>query len=328
MKLSQIKLVMALMILLFEGCKNDDPAPDQSAELIGNWEVVTFVATGCNNPDDNYNETCTSNCEILVATATTLTIDGAGPYPYTTDGNSMTIDFGGDTFVITYSIAGEILTFSAQDSPADGGCKNVSTYKKYDNTVEDLDGNIYKTVFIGNQEWMEGNLKTKRYSDGSPIPNVIQASDWVNLSNGAYCDYNNEQGNVGSYGRFYNAYAVSDSRNVCPSGWHVPSLAEWDILIDNLGGENVAGGKMKSKGTVEEGSGEWHSPNTGATNSSGFTALPGGSRFDAGDFRDLHSFGNWRTSDGWTITLQDTKANVQRFYNYQTNGTSVRCMKN
>ena len=93
MKTSKSIFLIVITILVFEACNEDDPAPDQSAELIGSWENVSFVATGCADPADNYNETCTSDCEILVITATTLTFDGEGPYSYTTNGNSMTINF-------------------------------------------------------------------------------------------------------------------------------------------------------------------------------------------------------------------------------------------
>lgn len=324
-----IKVIIAVtsLFLLLNGCKKDDPAPNQAAELVGTWEAVRFVASDCTDPADNENTLCTSNCEILVITATTLTSDGEGPYTYTTSGNSLTINFGGDLETVKFAISGAELTFTHQDSPADGNCKSVSTYKKYDNTVTDKDGNVYKTIFIGTQEWMKENLKTKHYSDGSEIPNVTQAADWVNLSTGAYCDYNNEPSNVATYGRLYNWYTVVDPRNVCPSGWHVPSLDEGNILLDELGGEDIAGGKMKSTGILQNGDGLWNSPNAGATNVSGFTGLPAGTRFDAGDFRDLHSFGHWRTSDGLTLRLQDSHAMVEKFNFNATNGSSVRCVK-
>ena len=155
----------------------------------------------------------------------------------------------------------------------------------------------------------------------------MQTLDWVNLSSGAYCDFDNTTNNVATYGRLYNWYAVADNRNVCPKGWHVPSLSEWDVMINTLGGENIAGGKMKAVGILQNGDGLWNSPNTGATNSSGFTGLPGGTRFDAGDFRDLNSFGHWRASDGLTIRLRNTHAMVEKFFFYANNGTCVRCIK-
>jgi len=313
-------LVFIWVIILFEGCKKDDPAPN-AALLKGVWEEVSFVASGCTDPNDNENYNCTSGCEILVITPNTLTIEG-DEYDYTVSGNKITISLGGDTEIVTFDVTETTLTITSQDSPADGNCKNVSTYKRYDNTVTDIDGNVYNTVFIGTQEWMQENLKTTHYSDGSAIPNVTQASDWVNLSTGAYCNFDNNVNNVAIYGRLYNGYAVTDSRNVCPSGWHVPSLDDVDILIDKLGGENVAGGKMKSTTAL------WTEPSIGATNESWFTGLPAGTRFDAGDFRDLLSFAHWRTTSGWSIRLQHNHTMVEKFYFYTINGTSVRCVKN
>jgi uncharacterized protein (TIGR02145 family) len=155
-------------------------------------------------------------------------------------------------------------------------------------TVTDIDGNVYKTVTIGTQVWMAENLKVTHYRNAKnlkvihnpddAIPNVTDGATWMSLTTGAYCDYNNDVNNAATYGRLYNWYAVTDSRNIAPVGWHVPTDAEWQTLIDYLGGDAVAGGKMKEAGFAH-----WSSPNTGATNESGFTALPGGSRL-GGDY--------------------------------------------
>ncbi len=127
-------------------------------------------------------------------------------------------------------------------------------------TVSDIEGNTYKTIKIGTQTWMAENLKTTKYKDGSEIPNIT--------NNG---DYDNNPANSETYGRLYNWYTVDDDKGVCPEGWHVPDDAEYTVLTDYLGGESVAGGKMKETGTEH-----WNSPNTGATNESGFTGLPRG----------------------------------------------------
>ena len=317
-------------MLCLEGCNTDEQSPGPS--LVGIWEAVSSVVTDCTEAANNSNTTCTNACEKLDATSNTILFDGEGPYAYTTKGNSITINFIGVETVVTYSISGETLTFAFQDSPADGGCKYVNTYKKYDNSVTDIDDNVYNTIFIGTQEWMKENLKTKHYRDGSEIPNVTQTSDWVNLSSGAYCDYENNPDNVATYGRLYNGYSVTDPRNVCPDGWHIPALYEWDLLINNLGGETIAGGKMKSIGTLQNGDGLWYAPNTGATNSSKFTGLPAGTRFDVGDFRDLHSFASWFSSDSgfgstWSIRLQDSHTMVEKFNNYSRIGHACRCVK-
>ena len=138
-------------------------------------------------------------------------------------------------------------------------------------TVTDIDGNVYKTVKIGEQWWMMENLKVTHYRSGDPIPNVTNIPEWISLTTGAYCNYDYDEGNVETYGRLYNWYAVNDRRNIAPAGWHVASWDEWIELINYLGGVNVAGGKMKVPGTYY-----WRSPNEGATNESGFSGLPGG----------------------------------------------------
>ncbi len=139
-------------------------------------------------------------------------------------------------------------------------------------TMTDQDGNTYKTITIGTQTWMAENLKTTKYRNGDPIPNVTDISEWYHLTTGAYCDYINTPGSDVTYGKLYNWHTVADSRNIAPTGWHVPSDAEWAILIEYLGGSDVAGGKLKETGTTH-----WYNPTTEATNESGFTGLPGGS---------------------------------------------------
>ena len=135
------------------------------------------------------------------------------------------------------------------------------------------DGKTYKTIIIGGQEWMAENLKETKYRDGSAIPDVTNNTAWIGLSTGARCAYDNNETTANTYGYLYNWFAVNDSRNIAPAGWHVPTHAEWTTLIDYLGGLAAAGGKLKETGTSH-----WASPNTGATDESHFTALPAGHR--------------------------------------------------
>jgi uncharacterized protein (TIGR02145 family) len=194
--------------------------------------------------------------------------------------------------------------------------------------ISDIDGNMYKTVKIGNQVWLAENLKVTHYRNGDPIPNVTQNSEWTYRSTGAFCAYNNQGSNAEIYGYLYNWHAVNDSRNIAPFGWHVPNVYEWRILGDYLGGDNVAGGKMKETGTSH-----WPYPNMEATNESGFTALPGGERAYSGKFYMMGQEGYFCTS---TITeflqpyirrlywdsseLIDDITSVQR-------GHSIRCVR-
>ena len=146
-------------------------------------------------------------------------------------------------------------------------------------SVTDIEGHAYKTIVIGTQEWMAENLKTAAYSNGDPIQPVTEVWSWSQLTTGAWCDYRNDPDFSRVYGKLYNFYAVTDVRNVCPAGWHVPAHDEWIVLQDYLGGWEIAGGKLKERGTVH-----WRDPNTGATNESGFTALPAPFRFESGNF--------------------------------------------
>lgn len=156
-------------------------------------------------------------------------------------------------------------------------------------TCVDIDGNIYDTVIIGTQTWMAENLKVTHYRNGDPIPTGHTNCQWEGLSTDAFTVYpwdasQNTCGDdcnsdcEGVYGNLYNWYAVDDSREVCPESWHVPSDEEWTVLTDYLGGESIAGGKMKATGTIEGGDGLWYSPNFGANDEVGFAALPGGWR--------------------------------------------------
>lgn len=157
--------------------------------------------------------------------------------------------------------------FSCEKNPTENKSK-IET-----GTVTDIDGNTYRTIKIGNQWWMAENLKVTHYRNGDVIPNVTNNSEWTSLINGAYCNYANDSSIAATYGRLYNWIAVIDNRNIAPEGWHVPQYEEWQTLVDYLGGSDVAGGKMKEAGTTH-----WVSPNENATNSSGFSALPGGYR--------------------------------------------------
>lgn len=210
----------------------------------------------------------------------------------------------------------------------------TNSCKKDDNsdgsTVKDIDGNVYDTVRIGTQVWMVENLKTTKYNDGTSIPLVTDDTEWENLGTPGYCWFNNDAATYKSaYGALYNWYSVNTGK-LCPTGWHVPTDAEWTILIDYLGGEGVAGGKMKEAGLTH-----WPTPNTGATNSSGFTALPGGCRGDD-NFSETFRALFWSSSQcdattAWYRSLYFNYESIDRGYydfgGYKHNGFSVRCVK-
>ncbi|MFZ5431185.1 MAG: fibrobacter succinogenes major paralogous domain-containing protein [Bacteroidota bacterium] len=252
---------------------------------------------------------------------------------------------------------GLILGFSCSKEDAEN--QNDITY----GTVKDIDGNVYKTITIDfssggsaglkstsatTQTWMVENLKTKRYSNGDLIetttsttlytdnasdPEIFYQYQWAYAGNESIAD---------TYGRLYTWMTVMDSRNVCPEGWHVPTKAEWSQLAEYLGGKFVddheghgywsaVGGKLKEAGTTH-----WESPNTGAKNTIGFTALPGGYSFSGSNFSHISKHGEWWSSTedlnrwyrwAWTYTLGSQTAQLWVNTRRLNSGLSVRCIK-
>ena len=183
-------------------------------------------------------------------------------------------------------------------------------------------------ITIGNQTWSSKNLDIATYRNGDPIPEVQDKTAWANLNTGAWCYYANNTSNGIIYGKLYNWYAVNDPRGLAPIGFHIPSDAEWTTLTTYLGGEPIAGGKMKEAGTSH-----WLSPNTGATNSSGFAGLPGGLRDGNVNFHEIGAFGGWWSSlgnsqgDAWARGLSSVDGIVLAGETDKIKGFSVRCVK-
>lgn len=210
-------------------------------------------------------------------------------------------------------------------------CNNDKTPTKLEfeeSTVTDIDENSYKTVKIGNQWWMTENLKVTHYRNGDAIPIVYDTSEWAYISTGAYCNYDNNENNVTIYGLLYNWYSVEDSRNIAPAGWHVPSLAEWETLIDYLGGISKAGGKIKGTNTTY-----WQNPNTNATNESGLSVLPGGYRSDNGffDWIGIHAFfwssEEYNNHSALGHYLSHYSGECNKAFENKSAGFSIRCVK-
>jgi uncharacterized protein (TIGR02145 family) len=246
--------------------------------------------------------------------------NGSGSLTYTITGTPSTS--GAATFVLKIGEKACSLISTVNLAPTSGFGPNIN----------DNDGNTYKTVYIGTQQWMAENLKTAKYNDGTGIPNVTENTQWTNLTTGAYAYYNNDTANNAKYGKLYNWYAVSPTtngnKNVCPTGWHVPTDAEWTVLTDYLGGLSVAGGKMKEVGTTS-----WNSPNIQATNSSLFTGLPGGFRYGNGYYFTINYNGNWwsssesNTSNVWYRSLYSFSGNAVSYDVGKEDGLSVRCLR-
>lgn len=212
-------------------------------------------------------------------------------------------------------------------------------------TISDIDGNVYNTIAIGNQCWTKENVRVTKYNDGTSIPldnsggtsGSSTGQTWGSRTTGARTIYAHSQSNLTTYGYLYNWYAArgiatsgyTSYKNLCPTGWHVPSDGEWTTLTTHLGGASVAGGKMKSTGTTL-----WISPNTEATNESGFTLLPGGYRFNDGSFNIIRNFAVfWSATENdndnaWNRYLYNNFGNVNRDNNVDKSvGASVRCLR-
>jgi uncharacterized protein (TIGR02145 family) len=255
---------------------------------------------------------------------------------------------GSGTYTIIGTTATDITTFSDT-----GLTTNTNyTYRVYSNNAGGNSVNYSNEVTlaatvnvvplpitIGTQIWQNANLNVTTYRDGTPIPEVTDQSQWVNLTTGAWCHYNNTNANGTTYGKLYNGYALlgihdtdpsTPNKILAPQGWHIPSVSEWGTLYTFLGGESIAGGKMKSTGTTL-----WLSPNTGATNSSGFTGLPGGNRSYNGVFGSLGISSSWWSSSVYTLSPESLYLSLVTYSNStatsgasnQKLGTYVRCIK-
>ncbi len=195
-------------------------------------------------------------------------------------------------------------------------------------TVKDADSNVYYTVAIGKQLWLKENLRATHYRDGNEIHKITDNKAWGATITGAYCNYNNDTSITKEYGYLYNYYAVKDGRGICPEGWHVPSEADWDALIEYIGDKSIVGGALKESDTIH-----WLDPNAGADNSTGFTAVPGGYRSDAGIFGGINKSNYmWSSTDfsgvsTWGRVLSYANNAINRSNFSKSYGFTVRCVK-
>ena len=203
--------------------------------------------------------------------------------------------------------------------------KNETTVTT-DTRIKDGDGNVYDTVRIGAQVWLTENLKTTSYRNGDDIDEVSDSVQWSSTYTPAFCTYKNDSTYINEYGELYNWFAVHESRELCPTGYHIPADSEWTALINYLG--TNAGGKLKETGLMH-----WVSPNAGASDSSGFHALPGGDRYRTGEYNWDGKYGHWWAADtslpgqARIIRLDYNGPNVYRTDRDKRDGYSVRCLK-
>lgn len=298
-----------------------------------NWANGPFFVKTETDPNGGNNYTITNTSQLLSVPYALY----AAKAP---DQQQLTVSFTGDTlflqnggFVIIPGISSANIPISSHSC----GATNVHNPAKTYGSLTDQDGNVYKTIVIGNQEWMAENLKTSVYRNGNPIDNVIDISQWDNLSTGAWCYYENNSQNECPYGKLYNWFAVSDPRNLCPIGWHVPTDGEWTALINYLdpnanGGFNIpnlSGGKMKSTGSQF-----WMDPNQNATNESGFSGIQGGRLISGGSgaFSNFNVGFWWTSTEGnafnaWNRYIYYNSGSVQLGNYMKGDGFSVRCLR-
>lgn len=317
-KLTLLKLALSfLMLSLLNSCfLVDEPVVDEPEVKLGVREVssksTTYFACyeneteGLSKDNDYFWQTwhdCLTCAEIGYTEA------GNDGVWYTSAGYQYSGEFG-----------------SWPESSYNGGNNNIV----YGTFTDPISSYTYKTVKIGTQTWFAENLRATKYNDGTSIPNVTEQNTWKNLTTPAYCWYNNDQATYGNiYGALYNWYTVNTGK-LCPTGWHVPTDFEWSILTAYLDGDNFAGSKMKEAGTTH-----WNSPNNGATNESGFTALPGGDRLSNDEsFVNLSKSAYYwsstsaSTSDAWYRYLNYNYTSCDGLNNFKEIGISVRCLKN
>ncbi len=338
-----------------------------TGEVGANIDILGYsVSAGLDLPD--YNTTIDEDCEELQEnTPPEITSLSADPSSIAPNGTSTIIceatDADGDNLNYNWSAtggsisgSGSTVTYIAPSTDGtytitctvndgnggeDSGTVNVTVSSGGTGTVTDIDGNVYQTIIIGTQEWMMENLKVTHYRDGTAIPTGHSNSDWSNLSTGAYAVYNDDESNADTYGYLYNWYAVDDSRNIAPEGWHVPTDDEWKTLEMYLGmsqGEaDNTGWRGTNEGSKLAGNADlWNNgnlENNAEFGTSGFTALPGGYRSTNGYYYDLGSHGSfWSSTEddsdtAWYRGLYYSNSGVARGGSYKLYGFSVRCVR-
>lgn len=320
-------LIMVLFIILESSCKKDDTLQPVPAVTTSEITMITLTTARSGGTLTN-SGTTVLGCGICWSTNENPTIT-----------NNKTNDvIGGGTFFSSITGLEPNTTYYVRayvansDSTFYGTTRSFTTMSQGKFT-DPNDGIEYKTVTIGTQTWMAENLRTTMYNDGTAIPEVTDNDGWVALTTDAYCNLNNTTNvdTIATYGRLYNWYAVNTGK-LCPTGWHVPTNSEWELLTNYLGDTSVAGGRLKETGTIH-----WNSPNTGATNETGFTALPVSTRGDNGLFYNFREGGGWwsatpyqegATSGATLYFVIYNDNNVTKDYFYSWVGISVRCVKN
>jgi len=319
-KLFQSTIIFGLFISYSCDKKNDEIVPLAPSNLSAEGKSTTqidLVWTDNSTNEDGFKierKTGSDNYTIVTTLSSDITaFSDIGLIPNTSYSYR----------VYSYNSAGQSITYSNE------AIASTLLNIEQGEGVMDQESNFYPTVIIGDQEWLAANLRATKLNDGTNIVKESNLATFVSLTIPAYTWYNNDVANKGSYGALYNWSTVSTGK-CCPIGWRVPSDADWTKLTDALGGEIIAGGKLKEQGTTH-----WDSPNIGATNITGFTALPGGYIFTGGAFSNIKTNGFWWTSTefgtdrAYSRILYFNDEKIVRHSDYFKNlGLSIRCIKN
>ena len=303
---------------------NDYPNGEYTVAVKDNDGCITIksveLSRDCAGSDLAVTATATGDSATAAATG------GVPPYSYAWS--------NGTTGATATGLADGEYTVTVTD---DNGCNATASVTVGEETVTDIEGNVYKVVTIGDQKWMQSNLKVNFYRNGDAIPYFSDMASWVQTTTGACCNYSFSYSYDNLYGKLYNIYAVQDPRGLAPEGWHIPTYEDWYELFTTLGGLEVAGGKLKS--TTDD----WISENTDATNESGFTALPSGCQLTStfaflgqhacfGFNQDIYNEGTEFATIGILELLNypinnQTSSTISTRYEYPTAGFSIRCVK-
>jgi uncharacterized protein (TIGR02145 family) len=313
-----------IILASLTSCQNEPELATITTSPVGSIADNSAVSGGYISDDGGADVTSRGvvwNTSPNPTTANNSTNDGNGPGNFTSNLSGLTANT--PYYVRAYATNSAGTAYGNQQSfNTTGIISNPGAGVTYN-------GHTYSSVVLGNgQEWMSENLRTANYRNGDPIPTGLDQATWQTTTSGAYAIYNNNNANEAIYGKLYNGYAVADPRQVCPTGWHVPTYVEWLTLTGYLGGNEVAGGKMKTSGLQY-----WNSPNVDANNESGFSGLPGGYRTNGGVFNDVGNTGDWwsssqsGTSGAWNCYLNCVGGNATQVQFNKRFGFSVRCLK-
>jgi uncharacterized protein (TIGR02145 family) len=317
-------LLIGVFLIAALSCKKDEDESVPSLPVIITSDVTALLNTadygGNITSDGGYFVTQRGVCintspDPTVNNTTTNNGTGAGIF------TGKLIDLIPNTayYIRAYAITSQGISYGA-----------TIKFTTLNTTMKDIENNEYRVIQVVNQVWMAENLQVKKFNNNMAIPLVTDAGTWKALTSPGYCWYGNDSTTYAkTYGALYNWYAAISGK-VCPSGWHVPSSAEWDTLLINVGGSNNAGATLKESGTTH-----WTSPNSSATDAFNFTARPGGFRDNGGNFSENKNYGFWWTTSPWLFGEANAFALYMFFNNNKTpiiyrsklDGNSIRCVK-